>query len=304
MKLFYLGIILFMLPIFVFMGAAEYAVRQIPNEYKYKNDWMDQHAEEVETLILGNSHTAAGINPAFIGDKVFNLSLSGQDYMYSHYLFFKWRNRYRNLKTVIIPVSYFSFYQKIIGDNSAVMIELYYRIYMDCPFHKFRVAYNFESWNYNSFLYKIRKYLEGRSIEWRADGWSPWLLSKKSPVWNAEHVNKSLARMYLARSFKDVSCNYNYISDIADFCYLHKIKLILVSTPQTKEYNMCLNRNQIKNTEQLVQNIVHKYCADYYDYRDDKRFLYEDYCDQSHLSEIGAEKFTKLLMADIQTKDN
>ena len=38
MKLFYLGIILFMLPIFVFMGVAEYAVRQIPNEYKYKNE--------------------------------------------------------------------------------------------------------------------------------------------------------------------------------------------------------------------------------------------------------------------------
>lgn len=50
MKQFYLSVVLFMFPIFVFMGGAEYAVRQIPNEYKYKNNWMDQHAEEVETL--------------------------------------------------------------------------------------------------------------------------------------------------------------------------------------------------------------------------------------------------------------
>ena len=293
-----------MLPIFVFMGGAEYVVRQIPNEYKYKYDWMEEHAEEVETLILGNSHTAAGINPALIGDNVFNLSIGGQDYMYSHYLFFRWLSRYKKLKTVIIPVSYFSFYQKIKGDNSAVMIEFYYRIYMDCPFHKYHIAYNFETWNYNSLSGKIRRYLEGRSIEWRTDGWTPWLLSRKSPIWNADHVNKSLARMNLAHSFKDVPSNYGYIADIADYCYQHKIKLILVSTPQTKEYNMCLNRNQIKNTEQLVRNIVKEYCVDYYDYRDDNRFLCEDYCDQSHLSEIGAEKFTKLLIVDIQTKNN
>ena len=78
-----------MLPIFVFVGGAEYAVRQIPNEYKYKNDWMDQHAEEVETLIMGSSHAMFGINPAFIDGVAFNLGLPSQSLKYDLFLLHK-----------------------------------------------------------------------------------------------------------------------------------------------------------------------------------------------------------------------
>ena len=39
----------------------------------------------------------------------------------------------------------------------------------------------------------------------------------------------------------------------------------------------------------------------YFDYREDTRFVDDDFYDQSHLSEIGAEKFTRLLMDDIHS---
>ena len=68
MRRFYIAVILFMFPIFVFVGGAEYAVRQIPNEYKYKNDWMDQHADEVESLILDSSHSLNGIISRYLGE--------------------------------------------------------------------------------------------------------------------------------------------------------------------------------------------------------------------------------------------
>lgn len=58
MKRFYWGIILFVLPIVVFFWGAELALRSQPNIYKYKKAWMDQHAEEVETLIIGRNSIA------------------------------------------------------------------------------------------------------------------------------------------------------------------------------------------------------------------------------------------------------
>ena len=105
MKRFYLAVLLFVTPIFVFMGGVEYAVRQIPNEYKYKNDWMDQHAEEVETLILGSSHAYDGINPDFLGKNAFNLAFPSQTLKYDHHLFFRWADRLRKLKKEKISLS-------------------------------------------------------------------------------------------------------------------------------------------------------------------------------------------------------
>ena len=199
MKRFYIAVLLFILPIFVFMGGVEYAVRQIPNEYKYKNEWMELHAEEVETLIIGNSHTEGGINPALIGKHAFNLSISGQEYMYSHFLFFKWANRLVRLKTIILPVSYFSFYRDTLGASSATMQELSYRIHMDCPYHKYDIAYNIEALYYKPLVGKIGKVINNESQNWNSDGFVPWQIVNKNPVWNADHVNKSCT--YLFSSF-------------------------------------------------------------------------------------------------------
>ena len=106
---------------------------------------MGQHAEEVEILVLGNSHTCNAINPEYVSAKMFNLAISGQEYLYDHYLFFRWVERYKNLEYVIIPVSYFSFYKNVIGNESERMQELNYCIYMNCPYHEYDIRYNMES---------------------------------------------------------------------------------------------------------------------------------------------------------------
>lgn len=303
MKRFYTAVLMFMLPIFVFMGEAEYVVRQIPNEYKYKNDWMNQHAEEVETLIIGNSHTEVGINPVLMGDHVFNLSIAGQDYLYSHFLFFKWANRLNCLKTIILPVSYFSFYEDIQGDNSKIMQELSYRIYLDSPYHKYEIAYNLESLYCKPLLGKLGKYANDKAVYWSSEGWVPWLKSDKSPVWNADHVNKSLARIYYAHSNKNVSENYKLMANMIDYCNRHGVRVVLVSTPQTKEYNRCLSKSQIQSTQDIVEKLQRLYKFKYFDYREDARFVDDDFYDQSHLSEIGAQKFTRILVNDIRYKE-
>lgn len=131
MRKFYLYIGLFLLPILVFLGGAEYIVRSITNEYRYKNEWMNQHADEVETLIFGSSHAWFGINPAYFDGVTFNLSFMSQSPKYDCFLLEKWGDNYKNLKTIIVPISYFTFFfDEPFGVPQAAA---YYRIYMDCP---------------------------------------------------------------------------------------------------------------------------------------------------------------------------
>lgn len=279
-------------------GGAEYAVRQIPNEYKYKNDWMNLHAEEVETLIIGNSYTETGLNPEVINGISFNLSISGQYYAYSHFLFFKYAKRYKSLKTLILPITYFNFYTNI-GDINSRMEEVYYRVYMESPFHTRDISYNIEMLYFKPLYVKILQHITGNDVNWCFNGWVPEDVENKSPVWNAEHVNKSLARIYTTHLFENVSANFMYILEILNYCKDHNVKLIMISTPYTKEFYNCLNKIQINHTQQIVNNLVQKYHLDYFDYRQDVRFKDEDFYDQSHLSNIGATKFTRILMKDI-----
>ena len=113
-------------------------------------------------------------------------------------------------------------------------------------------------------------------------------------------MNKSLARIYFAHSDRNVPDNYELMANMIDYCNHHRIRVILVSTPQTKEYNDCLSKRQIRSTQFLVQKLQQRYCFRYFDYREDVRFVDDDFYDQSHLSEIGALKFTKLLVNDIR----
>ena len=57
---------------------------------------------------------------------------------------------------------------------------------------------------------------------------------------------------------------------------------------------------QLSKTMSLVLSLTQQYNLDFFDYREDGRFVDDDFIDQSHLSDVGAEKFTKILMNDLQ----
>jgi hypothetical protein len=59
-------IIAFFLPLLisvVCLCVAEFIVRQAPNVYKYKHEYI--RSKEFEILVLGSSHAYFGINPEF-----------------------------------------------------------------------------------------------------------------------------------------------------------------------------------------------------------------------------------------------
>ena len=49
------------------MFVIEVLLLYIPNEYSYKRDYMEQHINDIECLLLGNSHIVEALDPSCMG---------------------------------------------------------------------------------------------------------------------------------------------------------------------------------------------------------------------------------------------
>ncbi|OCB78491.1 hypothetical protein [Flavobacterium crassostreae] len=101
---------LFLIPILVVMTSFELLLRNIPNDYSYKKKYLDAKSDGIEVLFLGSSHIYFGINPEYITKKSFNVAHSSQSLNFDLEIIKKYKNRWKNLKYIIVPIDYFSMY--------------------------------------------------------------------------------------------------------------------------------------------------------------------------------------------------
>ena len=57
MKKFILKTTTLVIPIIALAIGLEISLRNIPNSYSYKKEYLDKHSEELEILFLGSSHS-------------------------------------------------------------------------------------------------------------------------------------------------------------------------------------------------------------------------------------------------------
>ena len=303
MKKFFLRCLLFVLPLLALLVALEYMVRQVPNPYKFKYEWMQKNAEDIETLVFGSSHTFYGIRPEFLDGKAFSLANVSQNWTQDLFLLKYWSDRYKNLKTIICPVSYFSFTGRGMEYGSESYRCRYYRIYMDCNLYN-SLKDRFEFSNFKTAMAKIGKILHKGSNDFDNFGWgTAYELSKKDmAAWNNGSEADAAVKRHTAKSFDYVEKNYKCLKEIAEFCKSHNIKLVLVTTPCWHTYYDNLGQEQLSKVYELTQKITDEYGYQYFNYLKDNRFVAEDFYDSNHLSDVGAEKFTKMLRKIVEKK--
>lgn len=57
---------LFTLLLLLVCAGIELYLLTVLNEYSYKKQYVEQHSEDIQLLILGHSHVANGINPKLL----------------------------------------------------------------------------------------------------------------------------------------------------------------------------------------------------------------------------------------------
>ena len=106
MRKFIIKLILVISPFIIIALPMEYFLRQVPNDYIYKSNYLDEHSNEIEVLILGGSHSYFGINPDYFTAKTFNAGNVSQPLNIDFKLLEKYQNNFKSLKIIIIPMSY------------------------------------------------------------------------------------------------------------------------------------------------------------------------------------------------------
>ena len=123
-------IALIITPLFLIFIGMEAALRFLPNDYKFKKKYMDSNSNNIETLVLGSSHAYYGISPKYFSSKSFNAGYVSQSIDFDYEIINKYRDNFENLKTIVLFISYFTFFTTLDTNMESWRIKNYV-IYYD-----------------------------------------------------------------------------------------------------------------------------------------------------------------------------
>ena len=83
-----------MMPLIIIGCLMEGLLRQIPNVYRFKRNYLDENSNKIEVLFLGNSHSYFGLNPDCIAKRSFNAGHVSQTLDYDLEIIRKYEDRW------------------------------------------------------------------------------------------------------------------------------------------------------------------------------------------------------------------
>ncbi|RMG71008.1 MAG: hypothetical protein D6722_07650, partial [Bacteroidetes bacterium] len=100
---------IFALPVALLFLGLEALQRYLPGDYPAKKAGLEARRGEIETLILGSSHSYMGIAPQALHGEAYNLAFTAQTLYFDQFLLEKYLDSLPRLRRVILPVSYISY---------------------------------------------------------------------------------------------------------------------------------------------------------------------------------------------------
>lgn len=305
MRKFIVKIILFTIIIIAIAICLECYIRTIPNTYSYKHKWIKQHKDSIECLITGSSHAQNGINPDCLSLKAFNIGMSSQNLTYDKALLDNYVPMCSNLKSVILTISYPTFWSKELEETKYWYYCTWYKLYMEIQIHpEWWSRYSFELAKPNFVREKIMSYWKHAPLNYYPNGQGTTkVLNQPTPWYQWESaVNSHTNR----KDWSMVDYRKSQLEDIIKLCRQHCVKVVLVTTPTWHTYYDRLYDKQLSKMYEIIREIVAKYPDEvvYFDFLKDARFKEDDFFDCHHLSDKGAKVFSTILNDSIHTKLN
>ncbi|NRD24576.1 DUF1574 family protein [Winogradskyella litoriviva] len=296
MKKFITYTVFFICPVIIIMVVMEFALRQIPNDYKLKSEQIELKKEAIETLILGSSHSMYGFNPEYFTNEAYNLSHVSQSIDLDYLLLQKYINELPKLKTIVIRLSYTTLHEQL-GETSEAWRQKDYNLYYDLDISN-TLKFNSEvlSIKLKNNIKRLRDYYlkNENPISVENSGWA---------FFNKTKLNKSLdelgvmvAKKHTAKNDKLVEENITYLEKIVKLCGKQNVKVIIVTLPAYKSYRAHLNKSQLEKVISTGVKMYNNYSnCSYLNLIQDENFNENDFYDADHLNTNGAKKLSLFL---------
>ena len=269
-----------------------------------KKSFLEKNLNEINTLILGSSHSQNGINPAFLDKKTSNLAMGGQPMSIDYYLLDKYIDKMPHLTTVFLEITTFRFYNDLnLSDWNTHIYSILYNInYKVEPFSLKNYLFVYSDYPYfskifltycNPYSYKYKKNEFGFVTNDFNDKF-------EELKFDSVKINKTFVMGNIFDNQNLFSINESFLIKSIKRCVDKGIRVVLISPPVYKTYFNHIPANKKKEVDSLVCNIVNEYRLKYYDYSCDSRFNIYDFKNDSHLNSAGAEKLSKIINQDIK----
>lgn len=293
MKHFLSKVLLFLLPLMILAVSMEVALRNIPNDYSFKKEYLDAHAGEIETLVLGSSHFFVGVNPAYFSGHGFNASYYSQTLKYDLEISRKYEPRFKNLRQVVLPVSYFTFFGNLATGEESWRVKNYV-LYCDLSTsaslkdHSELLSNNFK----NNVTRIYSWYFANMPNVTCSDlGWGTAYHAAEAK--NIEETGKEAALRHTTEDFKYLDENMAALQAMVRLYEKLGVQVLLVTPPASEAYRQHLNREQLELTIQKATEVAAQFQnCEYLNLLEDPSFVRSDFYDGDHLNEIGAKKLS------------
>lgn len=293
--------ILFSTPVIIFIVIVELLLRNIPNDYSYKKNYLDKHSNTIETLFLGSSHSYRSINPELIQSTSFNASYVSQSIDYDFEILKKYENKTSKLKFIVVPIDYFTLFNRLDTGVESWRIKNY-TIYFGFG-QSYNYKDNFELLN-GKLVENLKKLVQfyvfhKSEVSCNSLGWGSRHSSKSKDLFI---TGKTAALRHTQKSKSYFNENTEIVNKIIAIAKSKKAKVIFYTHPAYKTYVSNLNKRQLETTYVTIRSIKNLNSnVYYYDFLNEPSFKKEDYFDADHLNEIGAKKFSKKMDSIIMT---
>lgn len=278
----------------------EIVLRSIPNDYRNKRKYLDTHARSVETLILGSSHTLYGLNPEYFSTSAFNAAHVSQTLDQDAGILEKYAGQWRSLKTVILPISYFTLFERLSDGPEAWRIKnyvIYYGIRDSAtPIDYTEMLSNRLPVNGDRIIsYYIR---HEPSIACDSLGWDT--LHTAAPVADLIAAGRASALRHTVQSREEKSNilllrqSLRTLDRIVSWCGERNVQLVLFTPPAYPSYRENLDPVQLSVTVNAAEELASAHAnVSYNNFMFDNVFSENDFYDGDHLAVSGAKKLSQ-----------
>mgnify|MGYP000576370769 CR=1 FL=1 len=292
MKLFVIRLFGYTTLLFLLLGALDFFVfPKNTNVMSIKNTLLKDKTAEV--LVLGNSHTFFGLDPALFTKKTINIANKSRKIESDYFILKNNLKALQKIKVVIVPISHYTLFTENISQEEK---RLYYNFY------------ELEEYNqgifYNSLVLNesfkelvddaISKNTRISNLGWRAND-DKYKFDKKIIDKRVGNIEERLSRKLT------IEKNSYYLKKIINLCHNNKIQLFLLLPPYHPDFYTYSNHRYNKKNKSILKTLDLKSSllieSDVFKIVEDKYFENID-----HLNKNGAILFSKKIDSLINLK--
>lgn len=291
-----LKILIFCTPLLIVFSYFEYNLRtsSFVSSYAIKKYLFEKQLDSIEVLVLGNSQMFNGIDVGCFSRKGFNLANVSQTLHFDEELTEKYLPKMPKLKTVIIGISYFSFFYEMCDIEEKWREDFYYNYFklLGC---KQNASSKFSIQLYQpkeAFKLAVNGFKDEAALSILQNGYQPKFIQKTI----SDSTGLSRVKIHDGENFK---FRRNEIEkSLADFVKKltdKHIQIVFITTPVYKTYSKFCDSVIITKNYSFINELCNSYNCKYLDFFWDERFTVYDFEDNDHLKDNGAKKLSKMI---------